>query len=185
MEHLPQQLSRSEIIEALADLNRGLSARGVIGEVCLYGGAVMVLAFNARPATRDVDAVFHPAPLVRELAAAVAETRGLPADWLNDGVKGYLSAQPALTAEDLPLFPNLRLTRPTAQYLLAMKCLASRTGRAEGEADDVADIRFLIRRLGLKSAPEVLEVIGAFYPADRMPVRARFLVETLFEEEPS
>ena len=47
---------------------------------------------------------------------------------------------------------------PTAEYLLAMKCLASRIGAVEAEADDVKDIIFLIKHLKLKNAAEVMEL---------------------------
>ncbi|HLP48779.1 MAG TPA: hypothetical protein VK469_22755 [Candidatus Kapabacteria bacterium] len=30
------------------------------GEILIFGGAAMVLAFNSRPSTRDVDALFQP-----------------------------------------------------------------------------------------------------------------------------
>ena len=86
-------LTREEIVAALARLAELLRERQTEGEVCLFGGAVMVLAFQARPSTKDVDAIFRPAPLVRELARHVAAERGLPEDWLNDGVKGFVSAR--------------------------------------------------------------------------------------------
>ena len=175
-------MSREEILAALAALDRELAACGVVGEVCLFGGAVMVLAFNARLATKDVDAVFQPATVIRELAARVAATTNLPPDWLNDGVKGFLSARHEVTAGGLPQFPHLRLTMPTAEYLLAMKCLASRLGSSAGEADDTADIVFLTRHLGLRSATAVMDIVTAYYPPNQVPVKAKFLVESLFEE---
>ena len=122
------KLIREQILAALNVLNRALAQRGVMGEICRFGGAVMVLAFNARLATKDVDAVFEPATVVRDLARQVGESAGLPANWLNDGVKGYLSARHEVTSGLLPQFDHLRLTMPTAEYLLAMKCLASRVG---------------------------------------------------------
>jgi len=176
------KMSREEILAALAALDRALAGRGVVGEVCLFGGAVMVLAFNARLATKDVDAVFQPAAVIRELAARVGAAANLPADWLNDGVKGFLSARHEVTANGLPQFQHLRLTMPTAEYLLAMKCLASRLGSAAGESDDTADITFLIRHLGLRSADAVMEIVTAYYPPNQVPVKAKFLVESLFEE---
>lgn len=174
-------LSREQLLAALSGLDARLRGDGVVGEICLFGGAVMVLAFQARPATRDVDALFHPAQQVRTAARAVAAELGLPDDWLNDGVKGFLSDRPTLApvAGD---WPNLRVYAATAEYLLAMKCLASRLGGAPGEADDTADILFLIRRLGLKTPAEVLGLVARYYPEDRLPVRARYLVESLFEE---
>lgn len=176
------RLTRDDIIQALRALDQELAARNVIGEVCVFGGTVMVLAFNARLSTKDVDAIFHPAALIRELARQVAEACNLPPTWLNDAVKGYVSARHETTSGNLPQFPHLRLTMPTAEYLLAMKCMASRIGSATGEADDTADIVFLIRHLNLRTSEDVMRIVEGYYPPDRMPVKARFLVESLFEE---
>jgi len=53
-------LSRDAILNALENLADALRRRNVTGELCLFGGSVMVLAFNARPSTKDVDAIFEP-----------------------------------------------------------------------------------------------------------------------------
>ena len=71
---------------------------------------------------------------------------------------------------------------PVPEYLLAMKCMAARLGGTTGEQSDAPDIGFLIRRLGLKSAKEVLDLVGQYYPANRIPVKTQYLVEGLFEE---
>jgi hypothetical protein len=175
-------LSREAILGALGNLSDELGRRGIRGEICLCGGAVMVLAFAARLATRDVDAIFQPAQLVRELARRIAETQGLPATWLNDGVKAFVSVRHETTAGQLPQFPHLRLTMPVPEYLLAMKCMAARIGGTPGGQSDVPDIVFLIRHLGLKSANDVLELVTQYYPANRIPVKTQYLVESLFEE---
>jgi predicted nucleotidyltransferase len=175
-------LSREAILSALRRLSDELGRQDVTGEICLCGGAVMVVAFAARLSTRDVDAIFQPAQLVRELARRIADEQGLPANWLNDGVKGFVSARHDTTVGDLPQFEHLRLTMPVPEYLLAMKCMAARIGGAGGEQSDVPDIVFLIRHLGLKSAGDVLDLIAEYYPASRIPVKTQYLVEGLFEE---
>lgn len=175
-------LSREAILRALAALSDELGKQGVTGEICLFGGAVMVLAFNARLTTKDVDALFHPAQVVREVAQRIASTQHLPADWINDGVKGFVSARHDTTRGNLPQFAHLRLTMPVPEYLLAMKCMAARLGGTSGEPSDVADIRFLIRHLEMTSAKAVLDLLGLYYPANRIPAKTQYLVEGLFDE---
>jgi hypothetical protein len=175
-------LSREAILKALGALSDELGRQDVTGEICLCGGAVMVLAFAARVSTRDVDAIFQPTSLIRDLAVQIAEAQGLPANWLNDGVKGFVSARHETTAGDLPQFPHLRLSMPVPEYLLAMKCIAARIGATAGEQSDVPDIVFLVRHLGLKSAADVLALVAQYYPANRIPVRTQYVIEGLFEE---
>src|SRR5262245_12621827 len=103
-------LTREQLIAALQRLSAELGKQDITGEICLFGGTVMVLAFTARLATKDVDALFQPAQTIRELARCIAEEQQLPANWLNDGVKGFVSARHETTAGNLPQFPHLRLT---------------------------------------------------------------------------
>jgi hypothetical protein len=177
-------LDRERIVAALAGLAARLRARGVDGEICLLGGTVMVLAFDARAATRDVDAVFEPAAVIREAAASVQREHDLPEGWLNDAAKGFLSANHDVVATDLPQFEGLRVVAPTAEYLLAMKCMASRIGIADTDPSDVADIRFLVRHLGLPGPEAALDIVARYYPPDRVPPRAAYLLEEIFAEGP-
>jgi hypothetical protein len=176
-------LDRDQIVAALGRVAEHLRARGAQGEICLLGGTVMVLAFKARVSTKDVDAVFEPAALVREAADAVQRELDLPDAWLNDAAKGFLSAHHEAITGDLPQFEGLRVAAPTAEYMLAMKCMASRIGASETDPGDVADIRFLVKHLGLTSAEAALEIVVRYYPADRVPPRAAYLLEAMFAEE--
>ena len=86
-------LTREMILRALGSLAAELGKRGVTGELCFFGGTVMVLAFTARLSTKDVDALFQPTQSIREAARLIAAEQQLPEDWLNHGVKGFVSAR--------------------------------------------------------------------------------------------
>jgi hypothetical protein len=175
-------LNRDTILRGLQALSDALGERGINGEICLFGGTVMVLAFNARLATKDVDALFQPAQTIRDIAGRIAAAQQLPTDWLNDGVKGFVSARHDTTPGNLPQYPHLRLTMPVPEYLLAMKCMAARIGGTSDESTDVGDIVFLLRHLKLTSAKATLDLVGQYYPANRIPVKTQYLVEGLFDE---
>ena len=177
-------LSKEQILGGLRALSDELGKEGVTGEICLFGGTVMVLAFAARVATKDVDALFQPAQAIREIARRIADEQKLPSDWLNDGVKGFVSARHETTAGNLPQFPHLRVTMPIPEYLLAMKCMAARVGGGGDEPSDVADIIFLIRHLKLGSSQRKFWMLdgATYYPASRIPVKTQYLVEDLFDE---
>ena len=176
-------LERRQILDGLARVAELLAARGVQGELCLLGGTAMVLAFNARASTKDVDAVFEPASIVREIASEVEREHDLPEGWLNDAAKGFLSERHDVIEGDLPQFAGLRITAPTAEYLFAMKCMASRIGLAATDPSDVHDLRFLIAHMKLHTVDEALDIVARYYPAERVPARAAYLLEELFAEE--
>lgn len=159
-------------------LNDQMRAESLEGEVYMVGGAVMCLVFNARPATKDVDAFFKPARKIREAAAKVAAKTGIQPDWLNDAVKGFFSVQGEYDAFlDLS---HLRVFVARAEYLLAMKCLAMRIGE---EFQDVDDIQYLIRFLNLKTCQETLGIITRYYPLERFPQKTLYALEEIFQEK--
>ena len=83
-------LTKETILAALRRLDELLREKGVIGEICIFGDAAMVLAFDARESTRDVDAVFVAKDHVLECARLVAAEFGIDDDWMNNGVKGFI-----------------------------------------------------------------------------------------------
>jgi hypothetical protein len=160
-------LTKQQIGELFAALDAELRKESAIGELYVVGGAVLCLALDARPATRDVDAYFEPTSVVRKAAARVAALKDVPETWLNDAAKGYLSA----TGEYRPFLelPNLRVMIASPEYLLAMKCLAFRLG---AEFQDEADVRYLLRYLNIERYAAAIEVIARYYPKERFPQKA-------------
>jgi hypothetical protein len=167
-------LSQADIRRLFELLNEELREAATTGELYLVGGAVMCLAYNARQSTADVDAVFRPSATVRKAAARAAAKAGVAADWLNDGVKGYLSQQGDF-APFLEL-DHLRVLVAQPQYLLAMKCLAMRIG---AEFHDEDDIRFLLRLLDIRTHDHALRVIAQYYPLERFPQKTLYALQEL------
>jgi hypothetical protein len=167
-------LTGQRIRELFASLNEELAYRHVRGEAYLAGGAVMCLVFQARPATKDVDAMLVPAAEMRVAAHAVAAREGLSDDWLNDAVKGFFSEYGAF--EVFEELSNLRIYVPHPGYLLAMKCLALRLGE---EFHDLGDVAILIRELGLRTLAEAESILGQYYDLARYPAKARYVLEEL------
>lgn len=166
-------MTAEEITKYLTELNDELHLMGIKGEVSLYGGAVMCLVFDARPATKDVDGVFRPSSEMRQAIQRVAERNGLPRDWLNDGVKGYLVEHPQRMFLDLP---NLKVFVPEPDYLLAMKAISARV-----DTFDQDDVRTLIDSLGLKKPEEVFGVIEKYYPREQIKPATQYFIEEIFE----
>jgi hypothetical protein len=166
---------RNRIIELFETLSAELVERGVRGEVFLVGGAAMAVAYDARRATRDVDAVFEPKTVVYDAARAVGERLALGDGWLNDAVKAFL---PGDDAARRPVFEGagLQVAVASPRYLLAMKLLAA---RPEQDADD---IRLLMDLCGLVSADEGLAVIEQAYAEWFIPARVRFMLEEMYPE---
>jgi hypothetical protein len=177
----PDKLSKATILLALDRLNELLHEKGVMGELCIFGGAAMVLAFDARESTRDVDGIFVPKTEVLNASRQVGVEFGFQFDWLNDGVKGFISDEAEFTSDGMPIYSNLRIMRPTTEYLLAMKCLASRAAEF-GIEGDRADIITLLKTTGLRDPVKVCDLVASYYKESLLPPRIRFYIEEIVLE---
>ena len=170
--------------DGLRKIDARAKEAGIIVDLSVYGGAALAIAFDIRRATRGVDAVVHGAPyFLRHAAAEIAIEEKWPLDWLNDGVKGFTSAN-----EKMRLMENfaacasggLRVYVPVPEYLFAMKCMAMRPDGLDG-SHDISDIGALADEACIKDAAEALSLVEAFYPAARIPPKVRFGVEEIME----
>ena len=128
-------LSRAQIENALSQLGRlAVNAQTTI-ELLVMGGAAMVLGYQARESTHDIDALIvkpQTARLVREWAATVARSLELEEDWLNDGAKGFLHG-----VDVGPIVfqsPGIVVRQVSSVQLLAMKLSAWRDDVDIGDA---------------------------------------------------
>ena len=170
-------LSKSDIHKLFQELNHELANENRHGEIYLVGGAVMCLVFDLRQSTRDLDACFKPSNEIRQAAGRVALRNGLDEDWLNDGLKGFLSKQGGF--DDYLQLSNLVIFTARADYLLAMKCLAMRIGE---EFHDLDDVRYLLRYLNIKGYKSACTILSAYYPLTQYPQKTLYALEEILAE---
>lgn len=168
-------LGRAAIEDAFRRLGDRLVRRDVVADVYIFGGAAMALAYDARRATRDIDAVFKPHGVVLEEAWAVADELGLPRWWLNEQASTYVAPGGDAAAPHVFDHPGLRVSAASPEHLLAMKVLAARRR-------DTEDISFLVKHLRLSSVAEVLAVCAEVFPDEPVPDRARMILEDLLDD---
>jgi hypothetical protein len=182
---------RQSLEQALHELARRAYAEGKTVEIAIYDGSALILTYDWRVATRDVDAVFETdRQTVRRLAEEIADEIGWDRDWLNDGVKGFPSDRdPSPDAKRLFATypsedePGLRVTVANPRYLFAMKCRAMRTGGVDG-ASDVDDIQHLAIEIGIASSEEALRLVAGFYPHTVLEPKVHSGLEEFLRNEP-
>jgi hypothetical protein len=169
-------LTRQDIIGALERLGQLAAADGYTLHLMVVGGAAMVLGYNARQSTHDIDALFLPPPearVVREWANVIAREYGWPNDWLNDAAKGYLmglSSGPVLLEA-----PGIEVRQPAVEQLLAMKLCAWR------DDVDIADAsRLLADLVRMGNRAEVWQRVVPYLVPGR-ELKAQYAFEDLWE----
>lgn len=173
-------LGKAEISRALVRLGELALENDETIQLVAVGGAVMMLAYNIRPMTHDVDVLIITPPEasdVRQLAKQVADEFSWPADWLNDGAKGYLtglSNGPVIFSA-----PGIVIRRPSVVQLLAMKLSAWR------DDVDIADASFLLQELNEPKDQIWESVIPYLTPGDELKAKYAFLDlwETIYGDD--
>lgn len=167
-------LTADEIRGYLYEMNDLLAEQEVSGEVVLCGGAVMALVYNARKSTKDVDALFAPTAIIRDVAQTVAEAHGLSDDWFNDAAKGFIDTS-RMGFEDVFELSNLRVRRPGDKEMLALKLASARE-----DSMDADDALFLMGVVGVGSLEEVYEIIEQYIPSPRLTPMASFFAQEIY-----
>jgi hypothetical protein len=174
------RLSRAAMIRAFDIMGEYLARRRTLAEIAVYGGGAIILQFDWRASSQDVDAVVVSAGnhgLVRAASDHAAKELGLERSWLSEGVSVYTSRRAA--DGDLALYgvypskgpAGLRVTLAKADYLFAMKLNA--LVRATADERDFSDLVGLAREIGIASEDQALSVYGRYFAADELPLAAR------------
>jgi hypothetical protein len=149
-------LNRDEMESALAELADQLNARNVKAKIYLVGGAVMVLAFDARFTTGDIDGSIHPTDDVLAVAAEIGARRGLDAEWLNNSAQQFIPIFKEPNWQPILKSGNVEIVAADERSMLAMKMRAGR---------------------GITSVAEALELYEEFFPEDPLPDRTLPLLD--------
>ncbi|MHB1534471.1 MAG: DUF6036 family nucleotidyltransferase [Acidimicrobiales bacterium] len=166
-------LERDEIEQLLRELGARAAARGITVEMFLVGGAAMALAYDRGRSTRDLDAVFEPKTAVYEEARRIANERGLPPDWLNDAVKGFMPDRQDAGEQVRFSSEGISVAVASAEYLFAMKGLSARQ-EADGQ-----DLRTLAGLLGITRPDQGLALLERYYQPGRLTAKTSLFIQSV------
>lgn len=169
-------LDRDTIDRIFRRLGERLASRGVVADLYVFDRATMAMAYDARLATRDIDALFVPHGVVLAEAQTVGEEFGLPTWWLNDQASAYVARHKDAKSTTVFNHPGLRVQAASPDHMFAMKVLAARRRDAD-------DIKILVDLLDLASPEEALALCADIFPEEPVPDRAKLLLEDVFREE--
>src|SRR5262249_32567075 len=179
--------TKDDLATAFRELGELAVQAGKVIDLAIYGGSALMLVSNFRDTSWDVDAGASPdQSFIHQAAATVGRKRGWTPDWLNDGVRTYLSP-PAESTDAHELFatypdetrPGLRVYVPTAEYMLAMKLMALRIDTGNGK--DLDDILSLMQIVGLKTKNEIVETAARFYPEAKISGKLRLGLDYVWQ----
>ncbi len=164
----------------LTSLGQLLAEMGVEAELCMVGGAIMTLAFDANPPTRRVTALFRPVRSIHEAAEGLVEAEALPAGWLVQSVRDVLE-EPEGT--HVLRAPGVTAYEARADYMFAMKCCSLAFDREPSAIRAaVADIRYLLRVLNVHSVTEARALVSPFLNDRQLPADLDELLRGLVGE---
>ena len=123
-----ETFDRARIIELLGKVNEELARDDARAEIYVVGRAAMLLAYDGRTATRDVDCAMREGRTALQAAARrVAKAEDLGEYWLNDAVTWqYLPDSPDRNEERVLEYSHLTVSVASRERMLAMRLDAGR-----------------------------------------------------------
>lgn len=116
-------------------------SHGTPAELILVGGASVIINYEFRMSSYDIDTAYDARSVMKEAINAVGDRLGLPNVWVNDDFKKTSSYTPKIAqySEYYKTFSNvLQIRTIRAEYLVAMKLMSAR--RYKKDTSDIAGI---------------------------------------------
>jgi hypothetical protein len=182
--HGGRTLSVEDVRSLLSEMGEEVASTGRRVEIAVYGGAALLLHFDDRPSTLDVDYVGISEGSMEDLAPAadkVGARNGMPDGWFNEAVAMFVSDRQELLphGDYPPRGPGgLRVLLASPRYILAMKMMAMRSTR---DANDTLDLWNLVEHCGIGSVEDAASWVERFYPGEVLPERTKAIMADLLE----
>jgi hypothetical protein len=168
------------VVAAFEVMGRYLLEREVLGEIAVYGGTAIMLQFEWRKITEDVDAVIRANEregAIKDAIIYAALRLDLPDDWLNNYVGSFTPETEADAFFTVyGSYPRgktaaLRVFVAKPEYICAMKLKALE--RDDVGSRDFDDAVALAAAVGISSADELAELFATFFPEEKLdPIAA-------------
>ena len=157
-------LSNLNLDRALGRLAELAAAAHLTIELVLCHGVVIMAVYGVDASPSDPAKIVASRGRGDALVRQVTAEQGLPADWLEDDVKFHLALSNTRRGRDLDTFgPGLILSVCAPDRLLATKLHACQV-MTPPSATDMADLGFLIDKMGLVSSETVEHLYARFFP---------------------
>ena len=118
-------------------------------EMILVGGASVLINYQFRNSSYDIDASYESPAIMKEAINAVGDRLGLPNGWVNDDFKKTASYTPKIVqySEYYKTFSNvLQIRTIRAEYLVSMKLVSGR--QYKNDLSDIAGIIYEQQMVG-------------------------------------
>ena len=174
-------LDKKRLLQIFDYLNERLKENQLQLEITIYGGTIMTLVYDHRPATKDIDCVFSEInyKLLNNILDLTKYAFNLPDGWINEEIKEPLKSIIKEDKETYKIYSNLKILKPRAEQLLAMKILSARPEPAK----DFIDANILCKDLNIKTKEQLLLVCAKYIPltliGERQVVFIKYLGEDL------
>lgn len=173
-------MDKEKLMEIFEYLNERLRENQLQLEITVYGGSIMTMVYDNRPATKDIDCVFSETnlKLLENILNLTRSAFSLPEGWINEEIKEPLKSILKEDKVTYKKYSNLRILKPKAEQLLAMKVLAARPEPAK----DFIDAYILCRDLNIKTKEALLKIITAYIPMSILGERQMNFIKYLGED---
>lgn len=173
-------MDKKKLLEIFDYLNERLKENQLQLEITIYGGAVITMVYDNRPATRDIDCVFSETnfKLLENILNTTKFAFNLPDGWINEEIKEPLKSIIKEDKETYKIYSNLKILKPKAEQLLAMKVLAARPEPAK----DFIDAYILCKDLNITTKEQLMDIVSQYVPIKLLGERQMNFIKYLGED---